>query len=259
MGKLNSRREQILRILEKKQLTTVAELSEQLEVTTETIRKDLLCLEHAGKIVRIHGGRRWPTMRRILPLQHPQELKQQRKAESGGEGGGANPGEGQHPSGEQYHHGGSVSCSLLERPELLKTLTVVTNSFYIAQCLKSGQLCMRLLFLGGWVSETEASTLGTITTDMMQLVRVNKAFLSGAALNRKLELTAFYERDMLFQQKALEHADETILLLDSTKYPASGVLAVALVKEFSCLVSDISFPKEQLESIRDSGVLLVKA
>lgn len=42
MGKLNSRREQILRILEKKQLTTVAELSEQLEVTTETIRKDLL-------------------------------------------------------------------------------------------------------------------------------------------------------------------------------------------------------------------------
>ena len=80
---------------------------------------------------------------------------------------------------------------------------------------------MRLLSLGGWVSETEASTLGTITTDMMQLVRVNKAFLSGAALNRKLELTAFYERDMLFQQKALEHADETILLLDSTKYPAS--------------------------------------
>lgn len=259
MGKLNSRREQILRILEKKQLTTVAELSEQLEVTTETIRKDLLCLEHAGKIVRIHGGAAlandeggfFPySIRKNLNSRGKQKVAEKaveliREKDS--------------ILLENSTTTAALCHALLERPELLKTLTVVTNSFYIAQCLKSGQLCMRLLFLGGWVSETEASTLGTITTDMMQLVRINKAFLSGAALNRKLELTAFYERDMLFQQKALEHADETILLLDSTKYPASGVLAVALVKEFSCLVTDISFPKEQLESIRDSGVLLVKA
>ena len=39
MGKLNERRKNILQILEKSQLATVTELSEELKVTTETIRE----------------------------------------------------------------------------------------------------------------------------------------------------------------------------------------------------------------------------
>ena len=56
MGKLNERRKNILQILEKSQLATVTELSEELKITTETIRKDLLVLEKEGSIVHIHGG-----------------------------------------------------------------------------------------------------------------------------------------------------------------------------------------------------------
>lgn len=259
MGNLSSRRETILKILEKKQLTSVAELSEELQVTMETIRKDLLALEEAEKIVRIHGGAALANAdSNFVPYSIRKNINSKQKQKVGKKAVELLE-EKDIVILENSTTTVALCQELLERPELLQTLTIVTNSFYIAQCLRMGELCSRLLFLGGWVLSSEASTLGHVTTDMLREVRANKAFLSGAALNQNLELTAYYERDMLFQREVLKNAEQTYLLLDSGKYPKSGVLSVAPLSDFAGIVTDIRFTDEQKQQLSGLGVKVVKA
>lgn len=259
MGKLSDRRSRILRILEKTQLATVADLSEELDVTMETIRKDLLVLEEEHKIVRIHGGAALASSENdVIPYSIRKNINSEEKrrvAKAAAE----LVEEGDILILENSTTTAALCQELLNKPGLLKTLTVITNSFYMVQCLKAGELCGRLLFLGGWVLPSESSALGSVTTDMMELVRANKAFISGAALNDRLELTAYYERDMLFQQKAIKQSDETILLLDSGKYPHSGALLVSPIEKVGRLVTDLAFTEDQKEELASKGVILVEA
>ena len=255
MGKLTERRERILRILENKKLATVTDLSDELNVTTETIRKDLLQLENAGKIVRIHGGAALSNSPQELPYNIRQNINMECKKKI------AACSAGLIRKNEIILLESStttvVLCQeLLKKPELLKTLTVITNSVYILQCLKMGALCGRIFFLGGWISATESAAYGPSTIEMMNTIRVNKAFLSGAAMNSKLELTTYFEHDMLFQQAALKYADETVLMLDSGKYPATGALTVAPMSDFQYFVTDIHFNMEKKSLLKSWDVRL---
>ena len=259
MGKLENRRNSILKILEKTQLATVADLSEELDVTMETIRKDLLVLEDENKIVRIHGGAALANQEQdFIPYGIRKNINSEEKRRV------AKKAlelicEGDSILLENSTTTAALCQQLLEQPEILRTLTVITNSFYMVQCLKAGELCRRLLFLGGWVSSSESSTLGAVTTDMMKEIRVNKAFISGAALNDRLELTAYYERDMQFQQEAIRQSDEAVLLLDSGKYPKSGGMSVAGLEAFGALVTDLSFTESQKKELAERGIRLLQA
>ena len=46
----------ILNILEKQKTVTVADLTEMLNTSESTIRRDLLQLDNMKKLVRVHGG-----------------------------------------------------------------------------------------------------------------------------------------------------------------------------------------------------------
>ncbi|MCB6437590.1 DeoR family transcriptional regulator, partial [Erysipelatoclostridium ramosum] len=50
------RRNEIYRIIVSQGSARVSELAEQLQVTTETIRKDLNCMDEQGIIIKNHGG-----------------------------------------------------------------------------------------------------------------------------------------------------------------------------------------------------------
>ncbi|MBQ1596309.1 MAG: DeoR/GlpR transcriptional regulator, partial [Clostridia bacterium] len=50
------RHEAILRQLQEKGAVSVAELTEQLNTSESTIRRDLLALDRMGKLHRVHGG-----------------------------------------------------------------------------------------------------------------------------------------------------------------------------------------------------------
>ena len=56
MNKAEERYMEIIEILKKNPIVTVTEFANQLEVSPETIRKDLTALAKQGVITRIHGG-----------------------------------------------------------------------------------------------------------------------------------------------------------------------------------------------------------
>lgn len=259
MEKVKARRDEILKLLETAPMMPVSELAGLLGVTKETVRKDLAALEEQGLAVWRHGGAAL-TERSAAPI--PYALR------------------------ESFHKEGKrriarAACTLirendslllesstttmalchelLERPELLRSLTIITNSFYITQLFEMGSLVKNLLFLGGWLIASEGATQGRHTYEALRQFHPDKAFLSGAALNESMQLTAYYENDMCFQQESMQYAKSTILLLDKAKYPSTGLFTVSDLRPVQYLVTDAEFPEHGQELLRKQRVNFISA
>ncbi len=257
MGRGDLRQQEILKELEAAPMIPVAELAETLQVTMVTIRKDLEVLEKKGLIVRIHGGAALagrsgaPIPYSLRETIHKSGKKQVARAAC-----------------SLIHEGDSILLesstttvalchALLEREELLGTLTIITNSFYIAQLLKFGELCRKFFFLGGWSMPAEGATQGLFTAESIRSFCVDCAFLGGAALNRDFMLSAYYESDMYFQKTAIEGAKSTAVLLDSSKYPTSGLFVVSDMAAVDYLVTDIHFTDQEKKLLEQRKVAVV--
>ena len=253
MEKVKARQEKILAMMESAPVTQVVDLANDLNVTMETIRKDLDVLEKQGLIVRIRGGAAL-THRNTHSI--PYEIR------------------------TSIHRAGKIliakaACSLIEegdsvllegsttnmalcremllQPELLKTLTIITNSIYIAQLFEMGKLVKGIFLLGGWIIPTEGATQGSFTNAGLQNFYIDKAFLGGAALNEDMQLSAYYENDMQFQRHAIRCARKVILLLDQGKYPITSLYAVSDLREIDCLITDAHLNAEAVRLLEENA------
>lgn len=254
MNKAEERYSAIIEILKQNPIVTVSEFAERLKVSPETIRKDLNGLSDQGLVMRIHGGAALSNDKAVItPFQFRETMRQEQKQALA------------RAASEMIEPGDSLIIEssttmvelvkiLREKPELLKTLVIVTNSFHIVTILEMGKLCARIFFLGGWINETEQSTQGQLTASELKNFHVDKCLLSGAALGKNLILTSYYENDMLFQKQAVKSASQTILLLEALKYPSAAVLAVAPLEQFDYLITNIKFDGKEKEKLEKTSL-----
>lgn len=257
-NKLQLRRRKILDLLSQVPISSTQQLAESTDVSTETMRKDLDALAEEGRIIKVHGGVALANIASEIPfdLRAKENVNLKIKIAT--------------VAARLVEKGDAIlmeNCTtnlelakvLAQDPELLQTLVIVTNSFAIASLFNSGGLCQRLFFLGGWVSPQEHATHGYQTTKMMEEVHVNKAFISGAAISDQLMITGYYDDDVAFQKTAMQCADEIILMLDSSKFGKNALLTVAHLSDMDYLVTDRSFPKEQIKEISAMNVSYILA
>jgi DeoR/GlpR family transcriptional regulator of sugar metabolism len=148
---------------------------------------------------------------------------------------------------------------LLQFPDLLKTLVVITNSFKIVSLCEAEETCQRLFFLGGWANISEHCAHGQFTASSLGNFHVNKAFLSGAALNDDFVLTGYYEDDVAFQKQALASSKTAVLRIDSSKLGKSAVQTVSPLSAFQYLVTDAELGAEKSKLIESRGTSVLCA
>ena len=259
MDKAENRRRAIIKRLEGEPVVSVASLVESLHVTKETIRKDLAALEEAGLITRIRGG---AGLTKEVPLTIPylqrQEFNREEKVRVA-RAACTLVKEGESLLLEASTTAVAFCQELLKDRDLVKTLTVITNSIYIAQLFELGRLAKELFILGGWIRTSQGATHGTYIDECLEKFRLDKVFLSGAALDEDLNLSAYLVEDMVFQQRAIRRARSVILLLDKGKYPSSGLYAVDDLTSVQYLVTDAAFSEKELAILEDRHVEIIRA
>lgn len=259
MGKAELRQQETLKLLESTPVMLIAHLAEHFHITSETMRKDLTILENEGRVIRTRG-----SVALVEPKEHamPYKLREDvHKEEKAliGKTAISLIEEGDIVLFESSTTTLFLCQELLLTPELLKTITVITNSFFIAQIFEMGHLCRKLLFLGGWLTPTESAAKGSLTTAFLSQFRVDKTFISGAALDSTLTLLADHENNLRFQQTAIECADTSILLLDKHKYPVRGLYTVSDLSNIDYLVSDINFTEPDELKLKQLKVKILHA
>ena len=249
----SQRQERIHQLLKQRGAVTVAELSETFEISLETMRRDLLSMEKAGLLRRVHGGA--VAVTEMMPY-HPLEQRnreQNRQKDALARVAASLVREG------DYIAIGTGSTPMHFAQELLsrfQRLTVVTYSLDVFHILKDAP-GFQLILLGGQFIPEENSFYGQLTLDMLDRLHVQKAFVFPSAISLEHGICGYEQTLYPMQQKLLRCCDQAYILADSSKFERSALYKVSDTRPEYIYVSDPELPDRLRNYYAENGIHVI--
>lgn len=248
---MNKRQSQILDLLTQNKKLKVTELSDVLNVSQVTIRKDLSALEESGIIVREHGYAKLNESDDINNrLAYHYDIKQKiaEKAVESIE------------DGETVMIESGSCCALvaLEIAKTKKDVTLITNSAFIADYIrKTGNV--RIILLGGEYQEESQVMVGPITRKCAEGFFVDKLFVGTDGFTKETGFTGNdYMRSEAVKDMA-KQASNVIIVTDSVKFQQKGVVSLLDTKKVSYVYTDSNIPEDAEEYLVENNIKIIKA
>lgn len=249
------RRKKIAELINEKKSVLVTELSRLLEVTEETIRRDLERLEKQGILVRTHGG---ATLTDNYASEAPVEERKVINYE--GKDAIGKAAAQLIKDGETIFLDASTSSLFVARHiKTRKGITVITNSSAIIAELAQND-GIDLICVGGILRFNNMSYVGRVAESTIQThYYANKTFFScrGITLNRGL--TDFSEQEAEIKKVMLKNSDVSVFLCDHSKFGKMGVPVVASLDQIDFFVTDVELDKEWEEVLDKKEIELIVA
>lgn len=238
------RRNKLAQILVSEGSVKVGKLAEMFNVSTETIRKDLLYLEQEGIARKSHGGA--VASNELMELERPFVTKSLENIEIKMKIAQAAmafiP-----DNGVVALDAGSTVFSIGKLLALKRGLTVITNSIGIAQILAGTDNSVFLI--GGKVRSSSMALVGMWGMEALQSIQVHAAFLGtdGLVLHSG-PCTASYEEAEI-KKAMLKSATKRILVSDSLKFRNTGLFQFCEWQDLDAVITDVDAPAEEIAKI----------
>ena len=210
----------------------VAELARQLEVTEETIRRDLEKLDRQGKVSRIHGGAvPVESDRRDLPFDVRETVNLRQKQAIA------------RKAAEHIEEGDVIALDASSTARELArvipdiTLTVLTNCLAVTTALLEKRR-VRVISTGGILDAPSLSYIGPLAERALDRFNIEKLFLSckGIDIERGLSVTA--DEQATIKRRMMHLAAMNYLLVDSSKFGVRAVEFFAAITEIDVVITD---------------------
>lgn len=237
-----------MRLLQEQGHASVSALSDELDVSEVTIRKDMRFLEERKLLVRTHGG--------AVLLDHyvydlPFEEKATRHSEEKKRIGEAAAGLVE-DGDTVILDSGSTTLYIARNLRNKKDLTVTTASIHIAlELLRIPNL--ELLMLGGIVRPTSASVVGAYAEQMLREHSFRRLFLAGDGFDVKYGLTTTNTLEAHLNRIMIASAQQIILVVDSSKLGRRGLSRICGVEEVHTIVIDDKVPESAVREMEEMG------
>ena len=249
----NERAELILQQLQLQSTVKVGELSQLLQVSVDTIRRDLRQMEQSGLIKCVRGGACLPeamlsfsnfTGREIVNGELKREAARKALAYV--------------KEGDMIALNSGTTNTVLaqELVGLNFPFTVVTNNYAAVNILMQ-RPSIRLIAVGGAVDSLERSTFGTVCEQEFGQYRPDLAFLSINAVNYKDGYTDFRLDEIGILQLLAQNAKKVIAVMDSSKLGKCSKRTALAAEDVDLLVMDDHIPQEVREKYKKRGYTIL--
>lgn len=250
---MKERQTQIIRLLGQEERISVARLSELLDTSQVTIRKDLDQLEEQGFVRRQHGFAIQMSQDNVagrLLFRYEVKLSIARRAAA------------LVSDGETVMIESGSTCALLTR-ELAKSrreVTVVTNSAFLADFVKD-EGSLRVVLLGGDYQPESKVTVGAIARLAARQFYVDKLFCGTDGFTEDYGFTILNHLRAETVAEMGRRANRVIVLTDSTKFHQRGVANQFAFREVDTVITDDGIPPETKQLLEEQHlqVLWVKS
>ena len=240
------RRERIRNLI-REGVARVEDLRKSLKVSVATIRRDLEVLEEQGKVRRVHGGA-VSTESRLEESVFDDKTSQLSKEK-------LRIAEKAYEMIEKeesiFIDGGSTTLFLARMLRDRNDLTVVTNSLRAASEL--AEMGPRVILTGGELRRISQTMVGPLTSAVLGQVRVDKAFMGTMGFCLTNGLTTTDPNEAYVKNLVAEHANQVILLADSSKAEKVCFARVSDWDKVDSLISDDKLPQSFVKSLRKRG------
>ena len=230
--RLNARQARILEVLRRDQVLAVTHLAEILDVSGETIRRDLRLLGAKGLVEKSHGNVRWrdrsddqPLQRRMLDNMAAKQIIANAIADEISDGESI------------FLDTGSTNNYVAQALKGRHHLTVVTNSAPIAQHLSTGE-GNRVYLAGGELRADDSAAFGPAAILFLQQFMVKTAIISASGLDSNLGVMDNHLCEAEVSRSVLGHCERVIVGADHTKFGRRCMVAAFSLSDVDLLVTD---------------------
>lgn len=248
------RRKLILEQVETNNAVSVADLCARLDVSEMTIRRDLRILSNQGLLLRVHGGAVSRRGRSYEPPYLVRVTSNVELKEAIGREAARLVQEGESLAIDV----GTTTLEVAKHLVGVPNLTVVTSSLNIANVLADSPN-IRLIVSGGVVRPQERSLVGHLATRTFEEFQVDKVFIGIGGIHPEAGLSEFNLEDALVKQAMIQHAEQVIVVADSTKLMRTCFALVAPLSVVDVIVTDWMASEEAVGVLRDRGIEVIIA
>lgn len=251
---VKNRRDRILEILDEKTEVKITDLSNILDTSVVTIRKDLEFLEHEGLLMRIHGG----AINNYRAYQNKLynakiNIKKEEKTRI------AKAAVGFIEEGESVIiNVGSTSSFVAKEIKKLNNLTVITNSVQIFNELG---YCKNIIciFLGGRFDADIQVTYGEDTSEQLSKYYADKLIMGMDGVDIKNGITSYAHIAFPITKQMITSAKERYLIVDDSKIGNTALVHIANITDFDTIITnETDKTAPVLAEIESMGIKIVR-
>lgn len=248
------RYDKIVQLVNQNGAATVEELSEELNVSKATIRRDLVQLGEARVIMRTHGGAmkcdRTPTAE--VPIYLRMHMQKEEKEQVA-----AKAVELVEEGSTIYICAGTTGRALASKLSSFSHLTVVTNDIDVAKEISNTD--NSLIVVGGQLKSSSSTLYGFFAEAMLRELTVDMAFMTTDAVNLEKGFMDFGVDEVSIKRLVLSNASRKVMLCDVSKFEKNALVNVCAFNTVDTIITNESTAAEKIAVLRESGLNVMLA
>ncbi|WP_332646623.1 DeoR/GlpR family DNA-binding transcription regulator [Lysinibacillus sp. 54212] len=247
------RQRRIKEILEEKEVIKLSSLCERLDVSMETIRRDIQLLVEQGEVEKFYGGVKLVEKEKaesLLTTRLNENLSQkeniaQRCASFIEEGDSI------------YLDSGTTTFQIAKYIKHYKRLTVITNSLPIILELMNSDI--NVIIIGGKLRQSENSITAYDFLFNFERLNISKAFICTSGISLEKGLSDYNVEEVQTRRQIIKLANTVYIAADHSKFNRDVAVKICDLKEVDYIVTDIILDTSYLKKFEKQGVRIVTA
>jgi DeoR/GlpR family transcriptional regulator of sugar metabolism len=240
----------ILALIKKKGKANYGSLAGELNVSEDTIRRDIESLHNNGLLLKVRGGaislsknplnfqdrtRYQSEEKNIIALKALQLIRVGQTV---------------------FMDGGSTICAVASHLPANSKFRLITNNMALVPIISSFKH-IELIVLGGiYDRETAVNTGGQTCSEAAKYI-ADLYLMGTCALQNDLGISAVFQSDGEVKQQMLKNAAKTYALASNSKLNATAHYKVCELNEINGLITDLPADDPRLNDFRGLGIRLI--
>lgn len=242
----NPRQDKLIQLVNDKGYYSVEELAEMLDVSTQTIRRDIKKLSNERLVIRHHGGASSPATKNNLDYEVRKVSDTEQKHAIG------------KAIAELIPDNSTVFITIGTTAEVIAShlasknnLQVITNSLRVANVLHTNK-SIDVLIPSGKVKAFNGGIVGTEAMDFISNFRFDYLVTSAASIDVDGTLLEYDLNETMITQTVMKSARHVMVAMDSSKFIPKGSITLANIKDVSYFFTDKQ-PSPSIEAAAKQG------
>ena len=246
------RKQHILKLLKRDGQIIAKDLSLELELSEDTIRRDLRELAQEGLLQRVHGGA-LPASPAIADFAARESIATVAKIAIGRAAADMIQ-----PGNVVIVDGGTTAVQLVRHLAANLEATIVTHSPTIAVELARHPR-IEVVLIGGKLFKHSVVAVGAAAIEAIARIRADLYFMGATGIHSELGLSTGDLEEAHVKRALIASAAETIVLASSEKLNAASKYVIAPINQISGLITEKSVSSSILAQFRKLGLSITRA
>jgi DeoR family glycerol-3-phosphate regulon repressor len=254
LGELTARQADIVKMVDEKGFATLESLALHFEVSTQSIRRDIIQLDRLNLLQRFHGGAGPSDTKVRLGYVEKRIRATEAKARIGKAAAALVP-----KGATVFLDVGTTVEALAQELRAERSPVRVFTPSLATGMILAGAPDIELHVFAGTVRGADGSLAGATTVAGVSAIRFDIAFIGFSGFDEDGTVMDYDLEKIAVKQAAIRRAEQAIILGDRSKFERPAIAQIAPLCEVSKLVSDAPPPKRLADRLAAARLEIIIA